>query len=499
MAAEAAAAAATPKTTNDKTSQVSRLLAQISRQQPQPQPQPPPQAAATSGTQPPSTRRPAGVRTKPTKQPAAAGRGKTKKAKKSVLSPQEPPVESAKQKKRPRVPPPKNIPFASSRPSLRDDPRRLLGNYGERFAVDTRPCGSGGKAGDAEGGSGAETDEPDAEEESQTEEEEEEEEEAATTLAAAGAGGEMPRPPGLLGRGVSRGGFFLTVGGSGSGSRSTSGGIGSVSGPQGRDAMGWPPAAAAGAPPAPRIVTRDNSCNSFGVGDAAANSPTELLAAAAAAPGFPPSSRAHPAPGDTSAYPAAGTPSADKKAFPASSVTPSPTFGRGGHHLQHSHQRSLETPDGASAAASSGGSNRGSGCSTADLSLDSSSSMSPPPPPPPPPPRPASPATGSAASADAGLSYSPMAMAAASMQSPEVIFSSSAAAAAAAEARRIAQEMTRPRDSTGGAFNLHNHQARACVLACSIFFCWSRLADFEVNHHPPKDGCKLQAWLRKNR
>eukprot|EP00903_Cladosiphon_okamuranus_P014828 g13731.t3 len=83
-----------------------------------------------------------------------------------LLSPVEPPPVPKSQLRPVR---PKKIPFTSDRPSVRDDPRRLLGNYGDMFAVDPRSsCSSGEEEEEDEDEEEAEEDDAGAETETDT-------------------------------------------------------------------------------------------------------------------------------------------------------------------------------------------------------------------------------------------------------------------------------------------------------------------------------------------
>lgn len=120
-----AAGTASVKTDAGQSSQVSRLLAKIAKRA---------AVAVDGGTtlKQPSVPKPKRIRTTaaPAAPAAVVASRSAHKPKKKLLSPAEPlPAKTV------RAAPTKRIPFTSPA-SRRDDPRRLLGNYGDVFAVD---------------------------------------------------------------------------------------------------------------------------------------------------------------------------------------------------------------------------------------------------------------------------------------------------------------------------------------------------------------------------
>eukprot|EP00752_Nemacystus_decipiens_P014387 g12797.t1 len=359
-----------------------------------------------------------------------------------LLSPAEPPPVPKTQARAVR---PKKILF-ESKPSLRDDPRRLLGNYGEAFAVDAISSCSSGEEDEAEG--------DDADTDTETDTDKQGPEEGVNTRgtcddSAAGGqpavhvsrGGAMPTPPPATRLGIT---LPVKVAAEGRVAFATAGAaVGPGSDDVRRDMSLDLMAGGAG----PIAVNGRGSCNvSARFSDAAtspavpaAPAPTAAAAAAAATAAAAAAAPATTGPAgflpyaaqtilhDGFAYPAVSEYPASTKALhledpfpPAAPPPPRPA--------QHEHQDEQQRPrflsgrdEPLAAGAPSGGSPRGSGYSAANVSVSDSlspaspasravsppaaqaaavaaaaepaacyspTSALPPPPPPPPPPQP---------------------------------------------------------------------------------------------------------------
>ena len=331
---------------------------------------------------------------------ASTSKNKKKKKKKKTLekprkqqdqhlSPAEPPPVPKTQARTARA---KKIPFKSSRPSLRDDPRRLLGNYGEGFAVDTDSSSSSGEEDEADGDeaeAGSDTPSPEGGTgvDSST---------GGLSAVHLSGGGAMPTPPPARRPGLAppdalqrKLSLDLVVGGTAP--LMVAGGGGSCNG----SSVGFSDAATSPAGPAGHV-------------------PHAAAAAMSGPAGFPPYAT-HTVPHGGFAYPAVSGDSEktlhleDHFSSAAGTAPPPPAaapngFGHSQHQHQHQHQKQRFLADETLAAAKlSGGSPRSSGYSTADVSLDDSLSPASPAS------RPVSPpsAQAAAAAAEAAVCYSP--------------------------------------------------------------------------------------------